>query len=204
MQSFLGKINFVRRFVPNFAQIVRPFQDMIKKDVVFKWSDVQKDTFKNIKKSIMEAPTLMPPDFLKYFILYTLLLIFLMSPCLCIKWRRCGDPGVFHELDIQRSWIKLYIGRQTSLYCLQVCETFKVLSIEVKGKGYSPIRIYKKSVDPKRVGREKSSLDDCAPGVWFGYKTCQNGKRAGFILIGSQIQCSEVGIAMCSWVINVS
>ena len=29
MQSFLGKINFVRRFIPNFAQIVRPLQDLV-------------------------------------------------------------------------------------------------------------------------------------------------------------------------------
>ena len=40
MQSFLGNINFVRRFVPNFAQIVRPLQDMIKKYIQFKWSNI--------------------------------------------------------------------------------------------------------------------------------------------------------------------
>ena len=40
MQSFLGKINFVRRFVPNFAHIVRPLQDLVKKDFVFKYFDV--------------------------------------------------------------------------------------------------------------------------------------------------------------------
>ena len=39
MQSFLGKINFVRRFVPNFAQVVKPMQFLVKKDVPFKWSD---------------------------------------------------------------------------------------------------------------------------------------------------------------------
>jgi hypothetical protein len=32
MQYFLGKINFVRRFVPSFAEIVKPLQDMIKKN----------------------------------------------------------------------------------------------------------------------------------------------------------------------------
>jgi hypothetical protein len=37
MQSFLGKINFVRRFIPSFSEIVRPLQNLIKKDVVFKW-----------------------------------------------------------------------------------------------------------------------------------------------------------------------
>ena len=39
MQSFLGKINFVRRFVLNFAQVVKPLQFLVKKDVSFKWSE---------------------------------------------------------------------------------------------------------------------------------------------------------------------
>ena len=37
MQSFLGKINFVKRFIPDFSQIVLPLQNMIKKNSVFKW-----------------------------------------------------------------------------------------------------------------------------------------------------------------------
>jgi len=37
IQSFLGKINFVRRFVLSFSDMVRPLQNMIKKDVIYKW-----------------------------------------------------------------------------------------------------------------------------------------------------------------------
>ena len=40
MQSFFGKINFVRRFVPNFAHIVKPLQDLVDKDDVFKYTDI--------------------------------------------------------------------------------------------------------------------------------------------------------------------
>ena len=36
MQSFMGTINFVRRFVPEFAQIVKPLQQMVKQSVQFK------------------------------------------------------------------------------------------------------------------------------------------------------------------------
>ena len=32
MQSFLGKINFVRRFISKFVEIVKPLQEMINKD----------------------------------------------------------------------------------------------------------------------------------------------------------------------------
>ena len=70
-QYFLGKINFVRRFVPNFAQIVRPLQDLIKKDDLFKWYETKKDASINIWKAIMDAPILMSPYFDKDFILYT-------------------------------------------------------------------------------------------------------------------------------------
>eukprot|EP00253_Pinus_taeda_P011951 PITA_11951 len=51
MQSFLGQINFVKRFVPNFSRIVSPFQTMKKKNSNFKW-DVEKQAyaiFKEIK-----------------------------------------------------------------------------------------------------------------------------------------------------------
>ena len=33
MQSFLGKINFVHRFVPNFSQVVKDLQNLVKKYV---------------------------------------------------------------------------------------------------------------------------------------------------------------------------
>jgi hypothetical protein len=38
VQSFIGKINFLRCFVPNFVEILKPITNMLKKDVVIKWS----------------------------------------------------------------------------------------------------------------------------------------------------------------------
>ena len=71
MQSFLGKINFVRRFVPNFAQVVKHLQFLIKKHVPFRCSNEKKNAFIEIWKTIAESPALMSPDFSKDFILYT-------------------------------------------------------------------------------------------------------------------------------------
>ena len=67
----MGTINFVRRFVPDFAQIVKPLQQMIKKSVQFKWTDTEKGAFNNIKEAIVHTPSLKSPDFEKDFILYT-------------------------------------------------------------------------------------------------------------------------------------
>ena len=71
MQSFLRKINFVRRFIFDFVEIVKPLQDMIKKDFTFKWRKERREAFDKIKEAIEEAPTLRSPNFDNEFILYT-------------------------------------------------------------------------------------------------------------------------------------
>ena len=67
----MGTINFVRQFVPDFAQIVKPLQQMVKKSVQLKWTDSKNDSFNKIKTSIAHAPSLKSPNFEKDFILYT-------------------------------------------------------------------------------------------------------------------------------------
>ena len=71
MKSFMGTINFVRRFVPDFAQIVKPLQQMVKESVQFKGTDTEKVSFNNIKAAMAHAPSLKIPDFEKDYILYT-------------------------------------------------------------------------------------------------------------------------------------
>jgi hypothetical protein len=71
MQSFLGQINFVRRFIPSFSEMVRPLQNLIKKDVQYHWGPLESQAFDSIKKAIIDAPSLMSPDFSQDFTLYT-------------------------------------------------------------------------------------------------------------------------------------
>eukprot|EP00253_Pinus_taeda_P020679 PITA_20679 len=71
MQSFCEKINFVRKFVSSFTEIMRPIQLMMKKDDVYRWSDEAKKSFQQIKEAITKAPILVSPNFDKEFLLYT-------------------------------------------------------------------------------------------------------------------------------------
>ena len=61
----------MRRFISNFANIVKPLQEIIKKYFNFKWTKERKEAFEKIKESIEEAPTLQSPKFYNEFILYT-------------------------------------------------------------------------------------------------------------------------------------
>jgi len=71
MQSFLGQINFLKRFVPDFSRIVSLLEAMIKKDSLFKWGQVEYEAFNLIKQAIVNAPSLATPNFSYPFILYT-------------------------------------------------------------------------------------------------------------------------------------
>jgi hypothetical protein len=71
MQSFFGQINFVRKFTPDFAEIIKPLQKMIHKDALFKWDDERKNAFNDIKSAISWAPVLRSLDFNRDFFLYT-------------------------------------------------------------------------------------------------------------------------------------
>jgi hypothetical protein len=71
MQSFLGKIKFVKCFIPNFIEIVLPLQHMIRKDTLFKWNVIEKEAFNSIKQVIIQAPSLLYSKYDKEFVLYT-------------------------------------------------------------------------------------------------------------------------------------
>jgi len=62
VQKFLGLVNYYCRFIKNFALIVRPLHDMVKKDKKWDWMEKQEEAFKELKKRFTEEPVLAAPD----------------------------------------------------------------------------------------------------------------------------------------------
>ena len=67
----MGTINFVLRFVLDFAQTVKPLQQMVKQNAQFKWTELEKNAFSKIKNVVAHAPSLKNQDFDRDFIMYT-------------------------------------------------------------------------------------------------------------------------------------
>ena len=61
----------MRRFIPNFAKIVKLITDMLKKDNEIKWSSEAKASFKQVKKAISKAPVLASPHNTKEFLIFS-------------------------------------------------------------------------------------------------------------------------------------
>jgi hypothetical protein len=65
LQSFLGKVNFFRRFITNFAEVVKYITNMLRKDNGIKWTVEAKQYFVDIKRVLTKAPVLISPNFIK-------------------------------------------------------------------------------------------------------------------------------------------
>jgi hypothetical protein len=71
VQAFLGKINFLRRFVSNFTGLVKHITAMLKKGNEVKWTTEPRESFVRIKRALTEAPVLVSPDYSKDFLIFS-------------------------------------------------------------------------------------------------------------------------------------
>jgi hypothetical protein len=58
VQSFLGKVNFLRRFISNIAEIINHITRMLRKGNEIKWIPKAKISFEDIKVALTKAPVL--------------------------------------------------------------------------------------------------------------------------------------------------
>ena len=63
IQSFFGQINFLRRFITNFAEISRPISKMLKMGLEIKWDRDPSVAFHRVKQAIKDAPILRVPNY---------------------------------------------------------------------------------------------------------------------------------------------
>ncbi len=67
IRSFLGLVNFYRKFIKGFSQLVKPLLDLLKKEFSFRWKEKQQRIFEDLKDKLSSIPMLRFPDFIKPF-----------------------------------------------------------------------------------------------------------------------------------------
>jgi hypothetical protein len=71
VQSFLGKVNFLRRFILNLDEIIKHITNMLNKGSEIKWAPEARKFFEDIKVALTKARVLVSPNFEKDFILFS-------------------------------------------------------------------------------------------------------------------------------------
>jgi hypothetical protein len=66
----LGKIIFLRRFISNFAKLVKFFTSMLRKGNEVKWTVEDQNYFDQIKQELIEAPVIISPNYSKEFLIF--------------------------------------------------------------------------------------------------------------------------------------
>ena len=63
----MGKIIFLRRFVSNYAKIIKENPNMLKKENEVHWTKEARESFTRIKEALQAAPILISPNYQKPF-----------------------------------------------------------------------------------------------------------------------------------------
>ncbi|XP_056695198.1 uncharacterized protein [Spinacia oleracea] len=62
VRSFLGHAGFYRRFIKDFSKIAKPLTQLLLKDATFEFTDACLESFDRIKRALITAPIIQPPD----------------------------------------------------------------------------------------------------------------------------------------------
>lgn len=62
LQSFLGLVNYFRKFIQGYSVLTRPLTDLLRKDVPFVWSQACENAFQLLKHKLTTAPCLAIPN----------------------------------------------------------------------------------------------------------------------------------------------
>ena len=70
IQSFLGRINYIARFIAQLTATCEPLFKLLRKDVKIKWTEDFQKAFDKIKEYLLNPPILVPPTPGRPLILY--------------------------------------------------------------------------------------------------------------------------------------
>ena len=70
LQSLQGKVNFLCRCIPNYAEVAKGYTRLLKQGVPLCWDEIAQKSFEALKTLLVNAPLLLPPNYHRVFSLY--------------------------------------------------------------------------------------------------------------------------------------
>jgi hypothetical protein len=138
IQSFLGKIFFLRRFIPNFVEIVKLITYMLKKNNKVKWKTEAKASFARIKKVISEAPVLASLDYLKDFLIFLFASEHTLVAVLLQKNEGFEQPIVFFRKSLRYIELRYDIMENKAYAMVKALKVFRTYVLHSKVIAYIP------------------------------------------------------------------
>jgi hypothetical protein len=139
VQSFLGKINFLRRFVSNFAEMVKLITTMLRKGNEVRWTVESRNSFDQIKRALTEAPVLISPDYSKDFLIFSFASFDTVAVVLLQKnVEGLEQPISFFSRALRDAEVKYDIMEKQAYALVKALKAFRVYVLHSKIIAYVP------------------------------------------------------------------
>ena len=98
LRSFLGLINYYRKFIPDFSKVALALTQLTRKDVEFSWGELQEDAYRELKNIIRNDVMLRHANPAEQFILFTDASDFALGSVLTqLDMEGCSRPVEFYS-----------------------------------------------------------------------------------------------------------
>ena len=125
LRSFIGMIQFCNRFIPNLNEKISPLYNLLRKKVVYDWSEQCQAAFEYIKDVLTKPPVLKCPKPSDYFILETDASDVGIGACLRVSSDREEFVVGYHSGKLQDPQCRWHIVEKEAYAILESVEKFR-------------------------------------------------------------------------------
>lgn len=144
LQAFLGKINFLRIFIPNLAELIRLLNNMLRKDSKVKLTMQEKQAFEDIKRALTNTPVLTSPKFDRDFIFFSFASEHTVVVVLLKKDNQgCEKPISFFSKALRDAPLKYQIMEEQAYALVKAIKDFRVYILYSHVIAYVPNEVVK-------------------------------------------------------------
>ncbi|KAH7706161.1 reverse transcriptase, partial [Aphelenchoides avenae] len=138
LKSLIGALNYFRRFVPKFSEIMAPLNDLCKKGSTERWSTTHDRALETMKDKLTNAPVLAPAKFGQPFIVETDASATAIAACLLQK----NAEGEAHPIAFASRKLNKHEARYPSVEseALAIVFALKSFAAYLEGAGHSVVR----------------------------------------------------------------
>ena len=127
VQSFIGKVNLLRRFIINCAEKMRNITKMLRKGNETKWTPEARKYFSEIKTTLTQALVLISPNFEKYFQIYSFALEHIVVGILLQKNKEGFDqPIAFYSKTLRDAPLRYNIMEKQDFALIMALKDFRI------------------------------------------------------------------------------
>lgn len=153
VKSFFGKTNFLRRFVPDFAETTKHMVSLMSEKNIFKWSTEAIKAFDDIKKAIEKVPTLINPNYKKDFIIYCYALEHTVSGILLQKNDKGEEvPISFMSVPLKKHELNYPLVEKHAYAVVKVVKSFRFYILHSHSIFFIPTFAIKDVLTQQEIG----------------------------------------------------